>query len=361
MIRPNRILGGVAAFSMIIGLAGCGNSGGDKELTVGKGGGGTTAEKGTKDAGAPPIEGLDKLSGTIAIDGSSTVAPITSAASEAFKKWAPGVNISVEQAGTGAGMKKFINKEIEVCDASRPITKEELDACQKAGIEVVEIPIAYDGLTVVVNKKNTFLKSMTTEELRKLWDEKSTIKTWKEINPAWPATEVKLYGPTPAHGSFEYFTEVIVKTKKKCRKDYQQCTDYSAVADGVGSDEKGLGYLGLSYAEQNADKLSPVSIDSGKGPVAPSKETVLSGTYTPLTRPLMIYTTKAALAKEEVKKFLQFVISSEGQKLIESKEVGYVKFPDAAYKTISKRIDDGTTGSILSSATPGSKIEDLFK
>ena len=355
MILTNRFLGGMLTVAVLASLVGCGKPEG--EVVSGTSHGPAT----DKPNATPTIPDADKLTGNITIDGSSTVAPITSAASESFQKVAPGVKISVEQAGTGAGMKKFISKEIEVCDASRPITSEELAACQKAGIEVVEIPIAYDGLTVVVNKKNSFVKSMTTEELRKLWDENSTIKTWKEINPAWPDTQIKLYGPTPVHGSFEYFTDVIVKTKKKCRKDYQQCTDYAAVADGVGADEKGLGYLGLSYAQQNSETLLPVSIDSGKGAVAASKETILNGTYSPLSRPLMIYTTKAALAKPEVKAFLQFVISADGQKLIESKEVGYVKFPDSAYKVIAKRIEDGTTGSILSTATPGTKIEDLFK
>lgn len=353
MIQSHRFLGGIVTIAVLAGLIGCG----EKKSEVVK------VETHNADSGAASAgdDALAKLSGNIAIDGSSTVYPITQAASEAFGKVAPGVKIDVAQAGTGAGMKRFIAKEIEVCDASRPITKDELDACKKAGIDVVEIPIAYDGLTVVVNKKNTFIKSMTTEELRKLWDENSTIKTWKQINASWPDTEVKLYGPTPVHGSFEYFTEVIVKTKKKCRKDYQQCTDYAAVADGVGADDKALGYLGLSYAEQNSDKLTPVAIDAGKGPVLASKETILNGTYTPLSRPLMIYTTKAALAKDEVKKFLQYVIGADGQKLIESKEVGYVKFPDVAYKAISKRIEDGTTGSLLSTATPGTKIEEIFK
>lgn len=356
MIQSQRILGGLFAAAVLVGLFGCGPS--EEKVVTTEKHSGTDAPA---DSAPAAIAGADKLTGNIEIDGSSTVFPITQAAAESFQKVAPGVKIDVAQAGTGAGLKRFISKEIEVCDASRPITSDELAACKKAGIDVVEIPVAYDGLTVVVNKKNSFVKSMTTEELRKLWDANSTIKTWKQINPAWPDSEIKLFGPTPVHGSFEYFTEVIVKTKKQCRKDYQQCTDYAAVADGVGADEKGLGYLGLSYAEQNSDKLTPVAIDSGKGPVSASKETILNGTYSPLSRPLMIYTTKAALAKDEVKKFLQFVVGADGQKLIESKEVGYVKFPDSAYKTISKRIDDATTGSLLSTAKPGTKIEDLFK
>ena len=258
MIQTNRFLGGMLTVAVLASLVGCGKP---ESPVV------TTESHSTSDASdnkAPSaIPDADKLSGNIEIDGSSTVFPITSAASESFQKVAPGVKISVGQAGTGAGMKKFISKEIEVCDASRPITSDELAQCKTAGIDVVEIPIAYDGLTVVVNKKNSFVKSITTEELRKLWDANSKIQTWKEVNPAWPATPIKLYGPTPVHGSFEYFTEVIVKTKKQCRKDYQPCTDYAAVADGVGADEKGLGYLGLSYAEQNSDTLTPVAIDSG--------------------------------------------------------------------------------------------------
>lgn len=315
----------------------------------------------SKTATPAATAGLDKLSGSITIDGSSTVAPITKAAADKFSAMATGVRISVAEAGTGAGMKKFISKEIEVADASRPISKEELDGAAKAGIEVVEIPVAYDGLTVVVNKKNDFVKTMSTEDLRKLWDEKSTIKKWKEINPAWPDTEIKLYGPTSSHGSFEYFTEAVVKTKKKCRLDYQACTDYSSVSDGVAADEKGLGYLGLAYYEQNKDRLNSVGVDSGKGPVSASKETILNGTYTPLSRPLMIYTTKAALAKPEVKAFLSFILSDEGQALVESKEVGYVKLPDSVVKAARERLEKGTTGSILSTATPGTKLDDLFK
>jgi len=354
-MRIRNLSFGLAFLVFSVVMSGCGSGG--SSPTPAPGDTSTTAPTPAPSAGDAA---LAALTGSINIDGSSTVEPITSAAADAFKKVAPNVQISVGQKGTGAGIKAFIAKEIEVCDASRPITLKELAAAKANGVDTVEIPVAYDGLTVVVNKKNTFATSMTTEELRKLWDEKSTIKSWNEINPAWPNQPIHLFGPTPVHGSFEFFTTVIVKTPKKCRKDYQQCTDYSGVAQGVGQDENGLGYLGLGYYTQNTDTLNPVSVDSGKGPVLPSKKTVLDGTYTPLTRILAIYVAKSALAEPQTKAFLKFVVGDTVKALIETPDVGYVDLPDSVYAAAQARIDNGTTGSVLATAKPGTKAEDLF-
>jgi phosphate transport system substrate-binding protein len=326
----------VAAAIFMLGAAGCGSSSGGGASSGGNN------------------------STSIEIDGSSTVAPITKADAEAFRPQAPNVRISIAESGTAAGMKRFVSGELPICDASRPITDEELVQARDVGIDVVEIPIAYDGMTIVVNKKNDFVKSITLSQLKRLWEAGSSVNSWKDLDPSWPDRPIKLFGPTSAHGSFEYFTEVVLKNKNSCRTDYEQCSDYAAVAQGVGQDDNGLGYLGLSYFEQNKDSLNAVAVDSGKGPVLASKDTILNDTYSPLSRVLAIYTTKAALTNPQIKSFLKFVVSGEGQKLIESSEVGYVDLPASVYAAAASRIEKGTTGSVLAKAARGVKIEELF-
>lgn len=308
------------------------------------------------DAGAAKTGGA-KLAGTLTIDGSSTVFPITSAAAEEFKKANPGVTVNVSQAGTGAGMKKFLAKEISICDASRPIEAKEIADAKTAGIEFVEVPIAYDGLSVVVNKGNTWVKTITADQLKKIWEPESKVKNWSDVDPKWPAKPIKLFGPTTAHGSFEYWTEAIVKQKKKSRPDYQQCTDYNQLVAGVSGDPNALGYVGFAYFKTNEDKIAALGVDAGKGPISPSEQTIADGTYAPLSRPLEIYIEKSALAKPEVKAFITYLLT-DGKKVIS--DSGYIPLPDDLYKAALDRVNNATTGSVLTNYKPGDSVAKLY-
>jgi len=288
-------------------------------------------------------EKAHKLSGTINIDGSSTVAPISSAMAEEFADKAPDVKVVVKTSGTGGGFKKFVVGEIDISDASRPIDQEEIEKARKNGIEFIEIPVGYDGLSVVVNPANTFVDYLTVEELKRIWEPGSTIKRWNEVRPTFPNKEIKLYGPGRDSGTFDYFCEAILKTKKESRQDYQASEDDNFLVTGVSGDPNALGYFGYAYYEQNKDKLRVIPIDGGKGPVTPSPETVQSGEYQPLSRPLFIYVNKKAAERPEVKAFVEFYLSEEGRKLVRS--VGYMPLPDEVYAAALERFREGRTGS----------------
>jgi len=268
------------------------------------------------------------LTGSITVDGSSTVFPITEAVGEEFNIANPGVDVSVGFAGTGGGFKKFCAGETDMNDASRPIktedtpdAKSEGTLCKDAGIEYLELGIATDALSVVVSLDNTWATCMTTAQLKTLWDVRppeatpgpdgSPPKTlWSELDPAWPAEPVNLFGPGPDSGTFDYFTEVINGKAKQSRSDYSPSEDDNALVTGVAGDKNALGYFGFSYLEENVDKVKPVAIDSGKGCVEPSAETVHSGAYTPLARPLFIYASKAAMERPEFAAFLRFYLEN---------------------------------------------------
>ncbi len=261
------------------------------------------------------------LSGKIIIDGSSTVYPITMAVAEEFKNVQPNVEVSVAMAGTGGGMKKFVTGDIDICDASRPIKQEEIDKAKEKGIDYVELEIAYDGISVVVNKDNTWLDSITTAELNKIWAKDSKVKTWNEVNAKWPNEPIKLYGPGTDSGTFEFFTEKINKKAKESRTDYTPSEDDNVLVQGIAGDKDALGYFGFAYYEENADKLKVLKIDDGKGPIEPTFESILDKTYSPLSRPLYIYINKAKIAQPQVKEFVKFYIDNAATL---SKEVGYV-------------------------------------
>lgn len=262
-----------------------------------------------------------KLKGKVIIDGSSTVYPITMAVAEEFKKEQPNVEVSVAMAGTGGGMKKFVAGEIDICDASRPIKQEEKDKAKVNGIEYIEFEIAYDGISVVVNKENTWADNITIEELNKIWKKDSPVKTWKDINSAWPDEPIKLYGPGTDSGTFEYFTEAINKKAKESRTDFTPSEDDNVLVQGVAGDKYAMGYFGFSYYQENNDKLKALKVDAGKGPIGPTFDTIKNKSYAPLSRPLFIYVNKKKFEDPQVKAFTKFYISNAGKL---SEEVDYI-------------------------------------
>jgi len=276
----------------------------------------------------PTKPATSTLSGTIEIDGSSTVFPITEAVAEEFRKVHPQVRINVGISGTGGGFKRFVAGETQISDASRPISTSEKETAAKNGIEWVEMPVGVDGLSVMVNPQNTWATSMTVAELKKLWEPASAIKRWNQIRSEWPDQPINLYGPGTDSGTFDYFTEVIVGKAKSSRADFTASEDDNVLVQGIAGDKNALGYFGYAYYVENTDKLKLVAVDSGKGPVLPSKQTIDDATYTPLSRPLFIYPNKAALARPEVKEFLRFYMK-EGQALVA--EVGYIPMQPSVY------------------------------
>jgi len=300
----------------------------------------------------------------VKIDGSSTVYPITEAVAEDFQKSKKNaIKVTVGISGTGGGFKKFCRNETDISDASRPILKKEMDDCKAAGIEYIELPVAFDALTVVINPKNTFLKSITVEELKKIWEPgaQGKITKWNQVNPAWPDAPIKLFGAGSDSGTFDYFTEAIVGKAKSSRGDYTASEDDNVLVQGVARDVNALGYFGFSYYVENKDKLKSVPIveKAGKPAVEPSMENVLKGTYQPLARPIFIYINVKSLAKPEVKEFVEFYMQ-HGAKL--SREVKYVPLPDSAYKTSWEHVLKMKKGTVFGGvAEVGITIEDLLK
>lgn len=298
MKRTTTCLTGLLALSV---LAGCGGAGGD--------------------AGG--------LSGTIETDGSSTVFPVTQAMAEEFQIANPGVRVTVGVSGTGGGFEKFCNGETEVSNASRPIRDSERERCAENGLEPIELTVAWDGLTVVVNPANDWATCMTVDELRRLWQPGSTIQSWSEIRDAWPDREIVLYGPDTDSGTFDYFTEAIVGEADASRADYTASADDNVLVLGVSGDETALGYFGYAYYEQNQDKLKALEVDGGNGCVGPTRSTVEDGSYTPLSRPLFIYVRPDALERPEVRAFIEFYLEN-GESLVP--ETGYVPLSAADYQ-----------------------------
>jgi phosphate transport system substrate-binding protein len=301
----------------------------------------------------------------VKVDGSSTVYPITEAVAEEFQAANRDVKVTVGISGTGGGFKKFTRGEIDISEASRPIKQEEIDECTENGIEFIELPIAFDALTVVINKDNTWARSMTVDQLKKLWEPgaQGVITNWNQIDPAWPNEKIELFGAGTDSGTFEYFTEAIVGKSKSSRGDYTASEDDNTLVKGVEGSKNAIGYFGMAYYLAHKDKLTAVSIawDKNKaaaGPVAPTKENVLGGSYAPLSRPLFLYVSKQASAKPEVKKFVDFYLAHAKEL---TTEVKYVPLPDGAYETIRSRFAKLETGTGFGGhAAVGLKIEDIL-
>jgi phosphate transport system substrate-binding protein len=297
----------------------------------------------------------------IKIDGSSTVYPITEAVAEEFQK-SQKVKVTVGETGTGGGFKKFCRGETDISDASRPISQKEIDACKEAGIQYIELPIAYDALTVVVNaKSNNFVKEISADDLKKIWAS-SSVKNWNQVNSSYPNQPMSLFGPGTASGTFDYFCEAINGQKGKHRTDYTPSEDDNVLVQGVASNPGGIGYFGYAYYEANKDKLRalPISAKAGSPAVMPSPEAVMNGTYQPLSRPLFIYVNATAAAfKPEVKAFVNFYLE-KAPTLV--KEVKYVPLPASDYAAVKEHFKEMKPGTGFN-GTPevGVKITDLIK
>ena len=253
----------------------------------------------------------EELSGTITIDGSSTVFPFAQAAAELFQEEQPNVQVTVGQSGTGGGFEKFCAGETDVSTASRPIKEdEEVPLCEKGGVTYSEVQTANDGIAVVTNKGLT-VDCMTTDQLKELWDKGSKVASLKDIDPKFPDTKLSLYGPGTDSGTFDFFTAEVNGEEGQSRENYQASEDDNQLVTGVEGDDGGLGYFGFSYYEAQADKLNLVGIDSGDGCVKPSKETIQNGTYKPLSRPLFVYPSAKAIARPEVKAFMEFMVENQ--------------------------------------------------
>jgi phosphate transport system substrate-binding protein len=298
----------------------------------------------------------------IQIDGSSTVFPITEAVAEEFQKAKKGkIKVTVGIAGTGGGFKKFCRGETDISDASRPILKQEMEACKGAGVEYFELPIAYDALTVIVNPKNDWVKALTVPDLKKMWEPSAQgkVTNWNQVRSEWPNAPLKLFGPGADSGTFDYFTEAIVGKAKSSRGDFTASEDDNVLVQGIINDRNALGYFGFSYYAENQNKLKAVPIDTGKGPVSPSPKTVEDGTYQPLSRPIFIYVSKKALDKPEVKEFVEFYLKNAPLLV---KQVKYVALPQSVYTTGAEHLKKGKVGTMFGGeAEVGVKIEDLMK
>ncbi|MCU0526093.1 MAG: PstS family phosphate ABC transporter substrate-binding protein [Elainella sp. Prado103] len=297
---------------------------------------------------------------TIRIDGSSTVFPITEAMAEDFQAQNRGVNVTVGISGTGGGFEKFCNGETDISNASRPIKQSEIDKCRAAGIEFIELPVAYDALTVVVNPRNTWASSLTVEELKKIWEPaaQGKITNWNQIRSSFPDAPLKLFGPGTDSGTFDYFTEAVVGEAQSSRADFTASEDDNVLVQGVSRDPNALGYFGFAYYEENRDRVKSVPIDNGDGPVAPTRASVEDGTYQPLSRPLFIYVSKEAAERSEVQSFISFYLESTD--LVA--EVGYVPLPGEAYTVAQDNFDNRKVGSVFAGReTVGVRIPDLLR
>jgi phosphate transport system substrate-binding protein len=298
----------------------------------------------------PGATSAPALSGAVELDGSSTVFPISEAVAEEFGKVNKEVRVTVGVSGTGGGFKRFCAGETDISDASRPIKVSDAAegaACAAKGIQYIEIPVAYDGLSVVVHPDNTWATCLTTAELKVMWEPgaEGKITNWNQIRPSFPDAKLTLYGPGTDSGTFDYFTDAINKKEGDSRADYTASEDDNILVQGVAGDKNALGYFGLAYLEENKTKIKGVQVDGGKGCVAPTVKTVEDGTYAPLSRPLFIYVNKASITKPQVKAFVDYYLANVPTL---AADVGYVKFPDTFYTKIKSIWTAGTAGSIFS-------------
>ncbi len=275
--------------------------------------------------------GGSNLTGSIQIDGSSTVYPITEAVAEEYRAEAPDVKVTVGVSGTGGGMKKFTRGEIDIVNASRQMKSSEDSLAKANGISYLELPVAYDGLTVVVHPENTWVKDITTEELKKIWEPaaQGTIKKWNQIRPEWPDQELHLFGPGVESGTYDYFTEAVVGESGASRGDYTASEDDNVLVQGVSTDVNALGFFGYAYYEENKGKLKVVPVNNGNGAITPTLETVKDGSYAPLSRPLFIYVNSKATASPAAVDFVNFYLDNAAEL---SKEVGYIPLPAELYE-----------------------------
>ncbi len=296
---------------------------------------------------------------TVKVDGSSTVYPITEGIAEDFQK-ATRIKTTVGVSGTGGGFKKFCRGEIDIANASRSITQQEIDACKGKGINFYEFPIAFDAMTVVINPRNTFIKELTIDQLRRLWEPQAQgkITHWNQIDPKWPNQRISLFGPGADSGTFEYFTEAVTGKSKSSRGDFTASEDDNILVKGVSTNQFGLAYFGFAYYEENKSKIRAVPIVNKDGKaVYPSEKTVMDGTYNPLARPIFIYANANSVKKPEVKQFIEFYMKNAAAI---SKDVKYVPLPDKVYQSNLANLQRGRVGTVFGGhAKVGMTIEEL--
>ena len=285
----------------------------------------------------------------VKVDGSSTVYPVTEAVAEDFQKaHKNAIKVTVGISGTGGGFKKFCRGETDISNASRPILSKEMEACRENGVQYIELPVAFDALTVVANPKNKFLKDISVEQLKMIWEPaaQGKITHWNQVNPAWPNAPIKLFGAGSDSGTFDYFTEAVVGKAKSSRGDYTASEDDNVLVQGVARDVNALGYFGYAYYAENMAKLKalPIVAKAGQAAVLPAEKTVLDGSYQPLSRPIFIYVNLQSLDKPEVKAFVEFYMK-EGPKL--TKEVKYVPLPAKAYTVNLEHLAKKKVGTVF--------------
>ncbi|MGG4264243.1 PstS family phosphate ABC transporter substrate-binding protein [Peribacillus simplex] len=274
-------------------------------------------------------KGSGQLQGEVITDGSSTVFPIMEAVAEEYMATQPDIKVSVGVSGTGGGFKKFIAGETDLSNASRPVKEEESKMLDEKGVKYTELKLAFDGISIVANKDNEFIDSLTVEELQKLWTDNGKVKKWSDIRPEWPNEEIKFYSPGTDSGTYDYFNEVILEEKPMV-ENATLSADPNVLVKGVEGDKNAIGFFGFAYYAENKDKLKIVSIDNGKGAVEPTHETIKSGEYAPLSRPLYTYVANKSVAeKEQVADYTQFVIENAGEL---AEEVGYISLPEEEYQ-----------------------------
>ncbi len=297
-----------------------------------------------------PVSG-DELGGMVRIDGSSTVYPITEAVAEEFRAEEPAVRVTVGVSGTGGGFKKFIRGETDISNASRPIKPSELEAAEEAGIEFIELPVAYDGIAVVVNPANDWADLLTVEELKRLWrpEAQDKVMRWNQVRTGWPDRPIQLFGPGIDSGTYDYFTQAIGGEEGASRGDFTASEDDNVLVQGVAADSNALGFFGYAYYEENQDKLKAVPVDdgdpsNGDGPILPSPETVANSTYQPLSRPVFIYVRRDSADRPQVERFIEFYLTNSSSLV---REVGYIPLPDEAYALLLERFRNRVTGTLF--------------
>lgn len=295
---------------------------------------------------------------TIQVDGSSTVFPISEAVAEAFQAQTQGrIRVAVGESGSSAGLRKFCRGEIQIANSSRPIRGSEMDACRAAGVGFVEIPVAFDGISVVVHPSNP-IRNMTVAQLRQLWEPNSRITNFRQLDPSFPDLPIQLFGPGSASGTFEYFTEAVNGSARASRTDYTPSEDDNVLVQGVANNPGGLGYFGLAYYEHNRNRLRALGINAGSGPVLPSVQTVENGTYAPLSRPIFIYVNAEALRRPQVQQFVQYYINNAARL---SAEVGYIPLPARAYTAYLQRAQQRQQGTAFGGrALIGATIDEVL-
>lgn len=341
------VLGALSLLTIcLVACTGCKSSSTSGGSTGGSTGGGSTATN---------------VSGTMNIDGSGTVYPVAAGLVEVFNESNPEANITVGKSGTGGGMSIFAKGETDIANASRPIKSDEIEELEAAGIEFIEVPIAYDGVCIVVHPDNDFASEITIDQLHRVWDaaREGEQTKWSDLDPSWPDRAIKLYGPTSAHGTYEYFNEVVNGEGDVVRQDYSQQSEYEPLITGVSNEPDALGYVGFAYYDKNKDKLKALTVKTDAGSVAPSKESIADGTYVPFSRPLMMYVKKSAYESNPVTKaYIDMIFTEDGSFVID--KVGYVPLPGDVADLVKARLSNLTTGSVLNGAESGASLTSLL-